>query len=193
MNPWYAKAVILAASSAIVVIRAPHGKRSSAIPIVTNRRGALEVALLIVAWIAFFFPLVWIATPALSFADYPLRPAALAAGASLLATGLWLLWRSHADLGSNWSVSLQLREEHALVTHGLYRRVRHPMYLALLVFSLGEALAIPNWLVGPWCPVAMVLIVAFRVGPEEQMMRDGFGKDYEEYAAASWHLVPRVW
>jgi protein-S-isoprenylcysteine O-methyltransferase Ste14 len=38
---------------------------------------------------------------------------------------VWLFWRSHADLGRNWSPSLELREGHELVTEGVYRYVRH--------------------------------------------------------------------
>ena len=46
MNPWYAKAVVLAASLAMVVIRAPHGSRSRKVKVVRSRKGTLEVVLL---------------------------------------------------------------------------------------------------------------------------------------------------
>jgi hypothetical protein len=49
MNPWIAKAVILAASIVLVAIRAPHGQRSSAVKIVKDRKVRLEVALLVLA------------------------------------------------------------------------------------------------------------------------------------------------
>jgi protein-S-isoprenylcysteine O-methyltransferase Ste14 len=63
--------------------------------------------------------------------------------------GLWLFAKSHADLGTNWSLTLEVREKHQLVTHGIYRALRHPMYSALLLYSLGQALVVPNWIVGP--------------------------------------------
>src|SRR6516225_9028849 len=181
MNPWFAKAVILLASFVMVVIRAPHGQRSRTVPMVKSRRGPLEVVLLTIAWVAFFIPLVWVATPVLAFADYPLEPIPLVSGTLCLAFGLWLFHRSHADLGTNWSITLAVREKHRLVTHGVYRWVRHPMYLSLLIYSLGQTLAVPNWLVGPSYGVAMVLIFVFRLGPEERMMVEEFGKDYEAY------------
>jgi protein-S-isoprenylcysteine O-methyltransferase Ste14 len=193
MEPWYAKAVILLASIAMVVIRAPHGHRSRAFPVIRSRKGPREVALLAIARVAFLLPLVWVATPAFAFADYPLHPALLAAGTLLLAVGLWLFHRSHADLGANWSITLEVREKHQLVTHGVYRRVRHPMYLALLVYSVGQALALPNGVAGPSYGVAMVLLFGLRVGPEERMMLDEFGKDYEEYRARTKYLVPGIW
>jgi protein-S-isoprenylcysteine O-methyltransferase Ste14 len=193
MNPWYAKAVILVASVVMVVIRAPHGQRSSTVPVVKNRKDTLEVLLLTLAWIAFFLPLVWIVTLLFAFADYPLRPFPFILGTMLLALGLWLFHRSHVDLGTNWSITLQLRENHELVTQGVYRWVRHPMYLALLTFTVGQALVIPNWFVGPANAVVMVVLVALRLGREEQMMREEFGSDYVRYSAETKRLIPGIW
>jgi protein-S-isoprenylcysteine O-methyltransferase Ste14 len=193
MNPWFAKAVILTSSIVMVIIRAPHGQRSRGVKVVTSRKGPLEIGLLILAWLGFFVPLLWIATPVFAFADYPLRPVPLIGGILCLALGLWLFYRSHADLGTNWSVTLELRESHQLVTQGIYRSVRHPMYLALLLYSLGQALVVPNWLAGPSYLVAFGLLFALRVGPEERLMREAFGTDYEAYMARTKRLVPGLW
>ena len=193
MSPWYAKAVVLLASIVLVVIRAPFGQRSRTIPVVKSRRGPLEIVLLTIAWIAFFFPAIWIATPVFSFADYSLHPIPLLTGALCLVFGLWLFRRSHADLGTNWSITLEVREKHQLVTHGVYRWVRHPMYLALLLYSAGQALVLPNWLAGPSYSVAMVLLFAFRVRPEERMMLEEFGANYEAYMATTKRLIPGIW
>ncbi len=150
MNPWFAKAVIISASIVLVAIRAPHGQRSLKIPVVKSRRGALETVLLTIAWLAFFLPLIWIVAPVFASTDYPLRPAPPFAGTLCFALGLWLFHRSHADLGTNWSITLEVREGHRLVTAGLYRRVRHPMYSALLMYSAGQAIVLPTtWSVRP--------------------------------------------
>ena len=193
MNPWVVKATVLGACVALVVIRAPHGHRSQQTPIAANRRGGRETTLLVIAWISFFLPLLWVLTPLLNFADYPLHPAAFWSGAALLALGLWLLYRSHADLGTNWSITLQVREGHRLIAHGVYRRVRHPMYQSLILIGMGMALVLPNAVAGPAYLVAMLLLFAFRVGPEEQMMRDAFGPDYDAYAARTKRLIPGIW
>jgi protein-S-isoprenylcysteine O-methyltransferase Ste14 len=121
MNTWFATTVVLLASIVMVVIRAPYGQRSRAITVVRSRKGPLEIVLLTIAWVAFFFPLIWIATPVLAFADYPLHPIPFLTGAVCLMLGLWLFHRSHADLGRNWSITLEVREKHELVTHGVYR------------------------------------------------------------------------
>src|SRR5260370_163780 len=87
MNPWFAKAVVLLASIVMVAIRAPHGQRSRAIPVVRNQKGPLETVLLSIAWAAFFLPLIWIATPLFAFADYPLHPVPLFIGVLSLVSG----------------------------------------------------------------------------------------------------------
>ena len=117
----------------------------------------------------------------------------LAAGVVCLALGLWLFARSHADLGTNWSITLEVRDKHQLVTQGIYRTLRHPMYSALLLYSLGQALVVSNWIAGPSYGVAMVLLLAFRLGPEERLMLEVFGNDYEAYRGRTKRLVPGIW
>lgn len=193
MNVWIAKAVILAASAVMVAIRAPYGHRSRGIKVIKSHKGTPETALLTLAWTGFFVPLIWIVSPAFSFAEYPLRTGALAAGVVCLLAGLWLLYRSHADLGTNWSITLEVREQHRLITHGVYRRIRHPMYTALLLYSVGQALVIPNWLAGPSYLFAFGVLFAFRVHAEERMMLEQFGDEYAAYTARTKRLVPGVW
>ena len=193
MDPWYAKAVVLAGAIVLVAIRAPHGHRSRSVKVVRSLKGPRETILLTLAWASFFLPLAWIATPGLAFADYPLRPVPLVAGNACMALGLWLFYRSHADLGTNWSITLEVREGHRLVTEGVYRRVRHPMYAALLLFSAGQALVLPNWVAGPAYLVAFAILLAFRLGPEERMMAAEFGGEYAAYQVRTKRLLPGVW
>jgi protein-S-isoprenylcysteine O-methyltransferase Ste14 len=103
---------------------------------------------LALAWIGFFVPLVWVVSSVFSFAEFPLLAGPLAAGVMCLGIGLWLFYRSHADLGPNWSVTLEVKEDHRLITRGVYQRIRHPMYLALALYAIGQALVIPNWVAG---------------------------------------------
>ena len=193
MNPWVAKAVVLAATVTMIAIRAPHGRRSRHVRVVSSHKTALETGLLVVAWIGFFIPLIWLTSSAFSFAEYQLRPGALLAGLICFVIGLWLFYRSHADLGANWSITLEVREQHRLITDGVYFRIRHPMYSALVLYSLGHALVIPNWIAGPSNCVAFAILFALRVRAEERMMSEAFGHEYAAYAARTKRLVPGVW
>ena len=183
MHPFYAKAVVLAAAAAIAVIRAAETRARHAGKVATRRGGPMEAVALTGAVIGFVIPIVWVSTSWIAFANYPLHSLPLAAGAVILTMGLWLFHRAHADLGRNWSARLQILESHRLVTGGVYRLVRHPMYLSLMLYGLGQAAVVPNWIAGPACLAGTALLFALRVGPEERMMRERFGGQYEAYAA----------
>lgn len=193
VEPWLAKAVVIAGTVGIAGL--PHlahrHERSEATA--GSRKGALETALLSVTSIAFLLAILWVATPVLAFADYPFGLIPLVAGTACMALGLWLLYRSHSDLGASWSITLEVRENQRLVAEGIYRRIRHPMYLALLTYSFGQALVLPNWVAGPSCFAAFVLLVALRMSREERMMAEEFGGEYVTYAARTKRLVPGVW
>src|SRR5262245_49443704 len=55
-------------------------------------------------------PLLYLLTPLFGFADYHIASSIRWTGAAVMVASLWLFWRSHVDLGQNWSVSLELRE-----------------------------------------------------------------------------------
>lgn len=193
MNPWIAKTVVLAGTVVMMAIRAPHGQRSRKVKVARSHKTPLETGLLALAWVGFLVPLIWIASPVFSFAEYPARTGPFVAGVTCLVIGLWLFYRSHADLGTNWSITLELREQHRLITDGVYRRIRHPMYSALALYSLGQALVIPNWVAGCSNVVAFALLFVLRVGAEEKMMAEQFGAEYTAYTARTKRLVPHVW
>jgi protein-S-isoprenylcysteine O-methyltransferase Ste14 len=193
MNPWIAKAVVLAATVVMLAIRAPHGRRSRSVKVAKSHKTPLETGLLVLAWVAFFVPLIWIASPAFSFAEYPLRSGPLILGVMCFVLGLWVFYRSHADLGTNWSITLEVREQHRLITQGVYRRIRHPMSSALVLYAVAHALVIPNWVAGPSNLVAFAVLFALRVRPEERMMLEQFGDEYTAYMARTKRLVPGVW
>jgi len=193
VNPWIAKALVLAATLVMLAIRAPHGQRSRHVKVARSHKSPLEIGLLLLAWVGFFVPLIWIASPAFWFAEYPLRTGPLVAGVTSLVIGLWLFYRSHADLGTNWSITLEIRERHRLITQGVYRRIRHPMYLALVLYSIGQAFVIPNWVAGPANVIAFATLFALRVVAEERMMGEEFGHEYAVYAARTKRLLPGVW
>ena len=99
----------------MIAIRAPHGQRNRSVKVAASYKTRLETGLLILAWIGFLLPLIWVASPAFSFAEFPLFTGPLVTGVMCLAVGLWLFYRSHADLGTNWSITLELHEQLRLI------------------------------------------------------------------------------
>ena len=177
----------------MIAIRAPHGHRNRGVKVARSYKSRLETGLLVLAWIGFFVPLIWVASPAFSFAEFPPFTGPLVAGVMCLGIGLGLFYRSHADLGTNWSITLEVHEQHRLITQGVYRRIRHPMYLALALYSVGQALVIPNWVAGPSNLIAFAILFALRFRVEERMMIEAFGAEYAAYSARTNRLIPGVW
>jgi protein-S-isoprenylcysteine O-methyltransferase Ste14 len=101
----------------------------------------------------------------------------------------FLVWVQHS-LGKHWSTQLRLRENHMLVTSGLYRRVRHPMYTVLFVLRLAIALATANMLI-LLIEGAQFAVYYARIGKEEQMMLRKFGEEYRVYMMRTGRFLPR--
>jgi protein-S-isoprenylcysteine O-methyltransferase Ste14 len=194
MNQWFGKAAFIVSLISMMLIRAPHGIRSGQVKIEESRKGRLEVALLALMWITtLILPVISIATPLLSSADYGLRVLPFLLGSACAAMGLWLFYRSHADLGLNWSISLAIRQKHQLVTGGVYERIRHPMYTSIFLLALAQAFLLSNWIAGPLYLLAFLLMFPLRLGPEERMMLDTFGDEYSAYVKRTKRLIPSIW
>ncbi len=137
-------------------------------------------------------PLIYVFTDWLDFADYALAAVWGWIGAALFGLGQVFIWRSHADLGRHWAVSTEIKAAHQLVTTGVYRHIRHPMYTGHLLWALGQPLLLWNWLAGFGYLAAALALMALRIPREEQMMRAHFGEDYRQYAARTGALLPRL-
>ncbi len=156
-----------------------------------KRQSVPDTVLIAAAGLGMAAPLVYLFTPWLDFANYGLPGWMGWLGTAALAGALILLWRSHADLGRNWSATLQIKSEHSLITHGVYRHVRHPMYAAHLFWAVAQGLLLANWLAG-WAFLAVFIpFYLLRVPHEEQMMLDQFGDQYRTYMAHTGRLLPR--
>jgi len=124
--------------------------------------------------------------------ERPFVPALAWLGLAPLAAALWLFHRSHADLGRNWSISLEVREQHALVETGVYRLVRHPMYSSFFLLGLAQMLLLPNWFAGLAGLAGAGVLFGFRVRREERMMLECFGEDYRAYMTRTKRIVPWI-
>lgn len=67
------------------------------------------------------------------------------------------------------------------------------MYTAIFLLALAQAFLLSNWIAGPFCVLAFLLTFALRIGPEERMMLETFGNDYDAYSKRTKRLIPNVW
>jgi protein-S-isoprenylcysteine O-methyltransferase Ste14 len=173
------------------VIRFPHVQANKANTITTSAHDRSERILLPGMFLAMMLlPLVTIATPFLDFAAYQLPGWVIGPAVVLQVAYLWLFWRSHADLGRNWSPGLETRSEHQIVDSGVYARIRHPMYAAIWLHALSQPLLVQNWIGGAFILVAFSAMYFIRVPREEAMLVERFGEAYQAYMTRTGRLWP---
>jgi protein-S-isoprenylcysteine O-methyltransferase Ste14 len=176
-----------------MAIRAPISRKQRKEAKSERRVTLLEIIMLGLLFLAMFFlPLAYSVTTWLDFANYSLPNWAGWFGAVLLMFALLVFWRSHADLGLNWSPSLEIRTEHKLITNGIFAYIRHPMYASQWIWVIAQALLLQNWLAGFLNVLVFVTFYFLRVGAEEKMMLDTFGDEYREYMTRTGAVFPKV-
>ncbi|MGB8509614.1 MAG: isoprenylcysteine carboxylmethyltransferase family protein [Pyrinomonadaceae bacterium] len=109
---------------------------------------------------------------------------------ALAAGSVWILTAAIITLGKQWSFAARLVDTHRLVTEGPYRIVRHPIYTAMLGMLLATGIAIAHPLA--LLPAVVVFLVgtAIRVRSEEALLREAFGREFENYARRVPAIIP---
>jgi len=175
-------------------IRYPAMRRARKLGVARDAGGIGDrTALVIAAAGQFLVPAIYALTGQPSFADYPFHVVQLGAGIIILVAALILFRLTHRQLGRNWSVTLETRDHHGLVTDGLYGYVRHPMYSSFLLFALAELLLLPNVVAGLAGLVGFAILFFYRVDREEALMAETFGEAYRAYAARTARLIPGLY
>ena len=176
-----------------MIIRAPLNKKRKQEKMserrVTSQEGILLSLLLLGMLI---MPIIYAASGWLDFANYALPVWARWLGVMILTGALFVFWRAHADLGLNWSPTLEIREKHELITRGIYGIIRHPMYASQILWVIAQPLLLPNWVAG-WADLLVFIPFYFlRVGAEEIMMLEKFGDQYRAYVQKVGAVVPKI-
>lgn len=110
-------------------------------------------------------------------------------GLVLVGVGLVFLLVSPLTLRGNYSSTLVIRKDHELVVSGIYRVVRHPIYLGAILVTLGMPISTASWIALP--PMLLLIpLVVYRMGVEERLLLEEFGDDYRAYMERTKRLVP---
>ena len=120
-------------------------------------------------------------------------PSILKTISSLILTfDIIIFYLSHKDLADNWSPFLEIKDKQKLVKTGIYKYIRHPMYLSMWIFAIFEGLVLSNYFIGLFGIITWANLYFVRVSKEEKMMLDTFGEEYEEYIENSGRLFPKI-
>ena len=178
----------------MIVVRKIHEHKSG--QRVSLKQTPFLEAVLMFLWggAAAILPLLYVFGTRLDFADFPVSipPACGFAGAGLFLIAIWLLHRSHADLGGLWSPTVEPDFDQQLVTIGIYRRIRHPMYAAHVLWGIAQMLLLPNWIAGPSALLLVCALLSVRIPREERAMIDEFGNEYRRYMLRTGRILPKL-
>jgi len=112
-------------------------------------------------------------------------------GMMITASGMALEFSTQIFLGRNYSTTLHIGEKQSLVTTGPYRRIRHPMYTALVAVGIGMGLMSASWyFLIPF--IATGIVIIFRTRREEDAMIEKFGDEYVQYAQRTGRFLPMM-
>lgn len=117
-----------------------------------------------------------------------LRWTAAAVGVSMLPVLYWVL----TSIGSNISETTLTKRDHALVTAGPYRWVRHPLYAASTAAFAAMGVLAANWFITTVSVLALALIRVVVIPKEEAELVRRFGDEYRRYAVRTGALLPRL-
>jgi len=137
---------------------------------------------------AFLLPYVPV-FKAVNFA--PVNPILSVVGVIVCIAGIIFFISARQHLGRNWSQTVSAKQDHELITSGLYRYVRHPMYTGGLTACIGSAIVCGGGFV--FLLVLLGAIFLWRVGAEDRLMEQQFPNDYPAYKKRTKALIPFVW
>lgn len=192
MTPMIAKIAWVLMAVGWYALRIPHQRKARRTPIALNamdRQEKLRLAISLTGLGIIPFAYVIFNEPA--FARRPFSEPAAWLGIAVAIGALVMFRLTHKALGRYWSVSLQMREDHKLISNGVYARIRHPMYTAFWLWAIAQALLLPNWIAGLSGLIGFGTLYLLRVGPEEEMLLARFGEDYRAYMQRTGRLWPK--
>ncbi|MFS8110405.1 protein-S-isoprenylcysteine O-methyltransferase [Rhizobium jaguaris] len=176
------------------VIRYPFARRAKRLRVVQDQRSNIETIGLAAALLGLaVVPGIYVATGIPRMADHPAHVWAVGVGTILYVAAMWVFRRTHKELGKNWSITLEIREQHQLVCSGPYALIRHPMYTSFLLMALGQAFLLSNWVVGLAGLLGFAILYFLRVDKEERMMLEYFGPEYRAYMDRTKRIIPYLY
>jgi len=114
-------------------------------------------------------------------------------GNVIMVTGLLLRVFAVLTLKEYYTRTLKIQENQKIIDVGLYKHLRHPGYLGLIMIWTGAGLSSNNYLI--LIIVALLTLSAYhyRMNSEEKMLIEAFGDDYKNYMQRTWRIAPLIY
>ncbi len=119
-------------------------------------------------------------------------PAENIVGLGLFVGGLTTALVAVGTLRRFYHSTLMTRKDHQLITHGIYRFMRHPIYLGVIVMVMGVPVYASSWF-GLATMSVLIPILLNRIRLEERMLTEEFGNAYRTYQDTTSKLIPFIY
>ncbi len=114
------------------------------------------------------------------------------AGLVFVVVGLTICLVAAGTLRRFYCSTLVIREDHQLITHGVYRLVRHPIYLGAGMVCVGVPVCVSS-VYGLLIMSGLMPLILNRIRMEERLLIDEFGDAYRRYKEHTSKLIPLVY
>ncbi len=111
-------------------------------------------------------------------------------GLILYAFGTSLRYAGSITLGPLYTRFIQIEPNQPLISHGVYRYLRHPMYLGLFLLITAIPMVFTNWLILPITLISMMVVIRLRMNFEERKMEEVIGERYVQWKLQRLRLFP---
>lgn len=116
-----------------------------------------------------------------------------AIGLVTIIAGFIIRWRAILQLKNAFTVDVAIGTEQKLKTDGIFKTIRHPSYLGLLIIMTGFAISMNSIISILVIVIPMIIVLLFRISVEENLLVEAFGNQYIEYKSKTKKLIPWVY
>ena len=121
---------------------------------------------------------------------FPIPATALIIGTALMIAGLVLRVWSVLTLGRFFRSTVTIQESHLVIQHGVYKYIRHPSYLGVLILVTGLGIASNSLFSLVGTDLIIFVGMQYRIAVEEQVLSSELGRDYQAYISRTKRLIP---
>ncbi len=114
-------------------------------------------------------------------------------GILMFSIGSFIRWMAIIQLNRDFTVDVVINLEHQLKTDGLYRMVRHPSYLGLLLIMVGLSLGMNSLLSIMIVNIPVIVALLYRTSVEERILEEEFGPKYRDYKKRTKKVIPYIY
>jgi protein-S-isoprenylcysteine O-methyltransferase Ste14 len=114
-------------------------------------------------------------------------------GICIFITGITIRWISIIQLKKEFTVDVAISKNHNLNTHGMYKYIRHPSYLGLLLICFGLSIAMNSITSVIVITLPVLLVIIYRIKIEEKIMVNEFGDIYKNYMLKTSRIIPKIY